>query len=544
MNHRREDANELSRAATAPLQKLRLTFTDRLGIVADIALLLSEHGVNIIAMEVEVDPVIQGVQVYLALDATQSQFPRENIRSMLAVIPGLQRIEPVRSLPRERREAWLRLVLDSISDGLLAVDEKGCLTLINRAAQNLFGMDPAALVGRRVDTLELGDTRLLDALEGRPCLRAPRHHVVGKHRAQFIATTLSIRDGDSHIMGAVEILQNMTQLRSLAQAIIQPEQAAFANIIGSSPALRPTIRLAQQVASTDVVICLRGESGTGKELFTRAIHNESGRTGEFVAINCAALPPDLLESELFGYTGGAFTGAQREGKPGLFELAKDGTLFLDEIGELPPGPQAKLLRVIQESAIRRVGGTREIPMNARIITATSRNLEKMMVEGEFRHDLFYRINVFPIYLPALHERREDIPQLVEHFLFRFNARLKRPAQSLNGAALEKLIQYHWPGNIRELRNVVERAAILSEGRPIGSDSILFNFELGRDTGQIPLTDSAGEPLPRQLARYERKLLMAALGEHRSIRKTALSLGISHTTLLNKLKKHGIELATL
>ncbi len=546
MNHRSEETAERSQVTMTwpPGSKLCLTFADRLGIVADIARILSEYLISITAMEVEVDPLSRVVKVYLSLDASQSGCRWDEVQRILADIPGLQRLEPVQSLPRERHEAWLRLVLDSISDGLLAADQHGCLTLINRAAQTVFGLDPAAVMGQPVDTLALGDTRLPDALGGRCVLRVPRHHVLGNHRAQFLDTTLAIRNEAGQIAGAVEILQDMTQLRSLAQAIIQPERAAFANIVGSSPALQAPIRLAQQVANTDVIVCLQGESGTGKELFTRAIHSESGRRGEFVAINCAALPSELLESELFGYAGGAFTGAQREGKPGLFESAKDGTLFLDEIAELPLGPQAKLLRVIQEGMIRRVGGAQEISVTARIVTATSRNLQKMITTGEFRQDLFYRINVFPILLPALSERKEDIPPLVEHFLFRFNARLKRAAQSLSSAALEKLVDYHWPGNIRELRNVVERAAILSGSRQIGPESILFGCDLARTIDPGRLTGLVGERLPQQLARHEKNLLVAALRENRSIRQTALCLGVSHTAVLNKLKKHGIDPATL
>ncbi|NJN48195.1 MAG: sigma 54-interacting transcriptional regulator [Candidatus Competibacteraceae bacterium] len=232
--------------------------------------------------------------------------------------------------------------MDSISDGLLAADEQGRLTLINRAARTLFGLEPTAAVGQPINTLALGDTQLPEALAGRPCLRVPRHHVFDNHRSQFLATTLSIRDDTGRIAGAVEILQDMKELRSLAQAIIQPEHEAFANIVGASPALQAPIRLAQQVALTDVIVCLRGESGTGKELFARAIHSESGRNGEFVAINCAALPSELLESELFGYAGGAFTGAQRDGKAGLFELAKDGTLFLDENRGIAAGSASQI----------------------------------------------------------------------------------------------------------------------------------------------------------------------------------------------------------
>ena len=540
----REQTVPVSSDLAPPSTKLCLTFTDRVGIVADIARILSEHAISITAMEVEVEPVSHGVQVYLALDIGRNAHKWERAQITLATIPGLQKSELIHSLPRERHEAWLRLVLDSISDGLLAADDQGQLTLINRAARTLFGIEPTSALGQAIEILPLGDSQLPEALAGRPCLRVPRHHVLDGYRSQFLATTLSIQDDTGRIAGAVEILQDMTELRSLAQAIIHPEHEAFANIVGASPALQAPIRLAQQVAPTDVIVCLRGESGTGKELFARAIHNESGRTGEFVAINCAALPSELLESELFGYTGGAFTGAQREGKAGLFELAKDGTLFLDEIGELPPGPQAKLLRVIQEGTLRRIGGAQEIPVTARIVTATGRNLEQMMAAGEFRQDLFYRINVFPILLPALRERKPDIAQLVDHFLFRFNSRLKRPPQWLTAEALEKLMHYEWPGNIRELRNVMERAAILNVNQAITAASVLFSSELNRTIDPVRPAEFTNESLPYQVACYEKNVLINALREHRSIRKTALRLGISHTALLNKIKKHKIDLARL
>lgn len=232
----------------------------------------------------------------------------------------------------------------------------------------------------------------------------------------------------------------------------------------------------------------------------RAIHAESRRSGPFVAVNCAAIPDSLIESELFGYVSGAYTGARKSGRAGLFEQARGGPLFLDEIAELPPGPQAKILRAIQEKRVRRIGGRSEIEVDTRIITATNRNLEQLVETGAFRQDLYYRINVLPIHLPPLNARTDDIPVLANHFLFRISSKLGSRLQRLSAEALDKLIHHDWPGNVRELKNVIERAAILCDTTLIGAESILFGFELAAAasaTGGLAAPVQAGAPLARQ-----------------------------------------------
>jgi transcriptional regulator of aroF, aroG, tyrA and aromatic amino acid transport len=250
----------------------------------------------------------------------------------------------------------------------------------------------------------------------------------------------------------------------------------------------------------------------------------------------------LLESELFGYVSGAFTGASKEGKPGLFETASGGTLFLDEIGEMPFSLQAKLLRVIEEKCVRRVGGSKEIPINTRIITASNENLEQMLRDKLFREDLYYRINVLPIHIAPLRERIDDIPLLVDHFLFQLDCKLEKIPQSLTKRAMDKLYAHNWPGNVRELKNVIERAAILCESDQIDVDCILFSFEIGKTGGELKnyfLRTYEGQPLHALLDLYEKQTIRQALGMSGSIRKAAKCLGVSHTTLLHKLRKHKI-----
>jgi transcriptional regulator with PAS, ATPase and Fis domain len=260
-------------------------------------------------------------------------------------------------------------------------------------------------------------------------------------------------------------------------------------------------------------------------------------------INCAALPEQLLESELFGYVGGAFTGGRREGRPGLFECAAGGSVFLDEIGEMPLSSQAKILRVIQDRRVRRMGGSKEIPIDTRIITATHRPLEQLVDGRMFRQDLYYRINVLPIHIPPLCERTEDIPLLVEHFLFQLASRLKKSLQSISPDAMQRLHGHYWPGNVRELKNVIERAAILCESDMIQASAIVFSHDLGSvchpsAAGRIP-AGGGDRPfsLRQVMADYERDLIAKVLDRCRSKREAARFLEISHTALLHKIKKH-------
>jgi len=314
-------------------------------------------------------------------------------------------------------------------------------------------------------------------------------------------------------------------------------------IVGESASLKEVRAETERVAATDATVLLEGESGTGKELFARAIHTLSSRRDRpFVAINCAAIPDTLLESELFGHERGAFTGAAGR-RLGKFELADGGTVFLDEIGELTAATQAKLLRVLQERSFHRVGGTSVIQVDVRIVAASNRPLDKLVAQGAFREDLFYRVRVFPIRIPSLRERPEDIGPLVDHFLTELPRELGKKAMSLHPAARERLFAYDWPGNVRELRNCLERAMILAEGDVIGER----HLRLSPEPRTVPAPQAAGgdEPLTairdRAAAAAERAALARALERAKGDRTAAAqTLGLTARRLEAKLREHGLD----
>jgi transcriptional regulator with GAF, ATPase, and Fis domain len=302
--------------------------------------------------------------------------------------------------------------------------------------------------------------------------------------------------------------------------------------IGQSPEWRQVLRQATQVAVTDTTVFLQGESGTGKEVVARFIHRASPRKrGPFVAINCAALPEQLLESELFGYERGAFTGAQ-QAKAGQIELAATGVLFLDEVSEMSPMAQAKLLRVLQEREFLRLGGTRPVKANVRVIAASNRDLRRAVAEGRFREDLFYRLQVFDIRMPPLRERRGDIPLLIDAFLLELKRSRGTSSAGLTPGALEMLVGYEWPGNVRELHNALERAAILCQGGPITGEHLSL-----RSTSFVP------RRLPPNLPEVERQTIEQVLQESDwNKAKAARRLGITRTQLYGRLRKYGVERA--
>ncbi|MBK6847322.1 MAG: sigma 54-interacting transcriptional regulator [Proteobacteria bacterium] len=313
----------------------------------------------------------------------------------------------------------------------------------------------------------------------------------------------------------------------------------FEQLIGRSPALQQVLQQVKRVVDTRVTVCIGGETGTGKELIARAIHEQSRRRDKlFVAQNCAALPETLLESELFGHRKGAFTGAEQD-KKGLFELADGGTLLLDEIGEMPAPLQAKLLRVLQDGEVRPLGATRSRKVDARIVCATHRNLEEEVKSGRFRQDLYYRLVVFPITMPPLRERVEDIPLLAERFLQRYAAELRKPAPAITPRALERLCAYRWPGNIRELENEMQRLAIMvDEGAPIEAEQLSPAVHGGLLAA--PQALPASGTLKLMLDQVERELLLAALANHgHNKTRTAATLGITREGLHKKLARFGL-----
>jgi formate hydrogenlyase transcriptional activator len=317
------------------------------------------------------------------------------------------------------------------------------------------------------------------------------------------------------------------------QTLQVSDERRFEQVIGNSPALELVLEQVERVASTDSTVLIQGETGTGKELIARAIHNISARCGRsFVKLNCAAIPLDLLESELFGHERGAFTGAIAQ-KVGRFEMADKGTLFLDEVGDIPLALQPKLLRVLQEQEFERLGSTRTHQVDVRLVAATNRDLAKMVKRGEFRIDLYYRLNVFPVTLPPLRERREDIPDLVAHFVDIYSRRMDKQIDEIPAETLSALSSYPWPGNIRELQNIIERAVILS------NDGVLPN-PLPKAEAQ----DAIMPPTTTTLRDTERTLILSTLESVGWViggpKGAAAKLGLKRTTLIHKMQKLGIS----
>jgi DNA-binding NtrC family response regulator len=364
------------------------------------------------------------------------------------------------------------------------------------------------------------------------------------------------------------IVAKAMRTHMLARRDARPEAAASRGrfrLVGDSPAIRQIYAVVEKVADTPSTVLITGESGTGKELVARALHDNSSRhSGPFIKINCAAIPKTLMESELFGYEKGAFTGAVGS-KPGRFELAHAGTLFLDEIGEIPTEMQVKLLRVLQESEFERVGGIKTIKVDVRLLTATNRDLASEIATGGFREDLYYRLNVVPIHLPALRERRQDIPLLVDHFIARFNERLKKQVTGIDAEAVERLVAHNWPGNIRELENVIERTILFCESTQIrlqdlpaelgGAPASTSSPSMPEVAAPQPAPAPAPSTLPpvgeevgslkeavrAETERVERELIQRALDETGgNVTQAARKLQISRKSLQTKMKELGLR----
>ena len=385
-----------------------------------------------------------------------------------------------------------------------------------RTKDRIIGVMEAINKIRGVFTIE--DVRLLEAFANQLALALENARLIQELRA------------------AQERLSE--ENRYWREAMVQTVQ--FETLVGESPKMQDVYRLVERVLNTITNVLLTGESGTGKELIARVIHYEGPRAkGPFIAVNCAAIPETLLEAELFGYERGAFTGATQR-KPGRFELAAGGTLFLDEIGDMSPVLQSKLLRVLQEKEFERVGGTETLTHNARIVAATNQDLERLVAEGRFRKDLYYRLNVYPIALPPLRERQEDLSPLTMHFLKRFSQELRKEVQGISNEAMGLLERYTWPGNVRELENVIERAVILCQGTVVTAQDLPSL----REHLKVPILNGDAFRLPANgivLAELEKELIRQALEQtHHNKSHAARKLGLSRTQLRTRMRHYGLE----
>ncbi len=431
-----------------------------------------------------------------------------------------------------------RAIVDSISDGLLVVDEDGRVRHMNAPAGRILTLNPEQSVGRRF--AELLDFEPIIA----PIFRSgigyyDRELIIdsGRRHLHLIDTAIPIKDAQGKVQSVVNTFREFNRAKRIAQQIAgSPARYTFDDIIGTSDCLRQAVGDARKAALGTANILLNGPSGTGKEVFAQAIHAYGDRRdAPFIAVNCAALPRELIESELFGYVAGSFTGAQKGGRPGKFEMASGGTIFLDEITEMPLDLQAKLLRVLQEREVTRIGATRPIPVDVRVIAASNRNLKDAIARREFRDDLYYRLHVVSIAIPALKERRSDIPMLATHFLRKYAATAGKPVFTISDEALRAMTGYDWPGNVRELENTLERLVVLSDGTEIQ------RFDPPGDA-RVPPPSPAVAPALKTLREHERDVIAATLihVDH-NVTKAAEILGIARPTLYSKIRDYGIAL---
>jgi len=464
----------------------------------------------------------------------------------------MEKSDPIDTKDLQRQLEMYRLVFDSIYNGAIVTDAEGYITHFNKPYGEFLGVDPTEQIGRHcTDAVENSRMHMV-AETGIPEINQS-HRIMGqnmvvqripiKKNNRVIAVFGQVMFKDvkdvRRLAAELSLLESKVKLYEAELINLRSTRYTFDSIIGKSETIRTLKQEALRAAANQYPVLISGESGTGKELFAQAIHHASARKlYPFVRINCAAIPRDLLESELFGYEKGAFTGAKTEGKPGKFELAHQGTVFLDEIGDLPLEMQPKLLRAIEDNEFERVGGTRIICSNFRVIAATNQNLEKMLADGRFRKDLFYRLNVIPLHIPPLRERREDIMAIAAYLLEQLRSEANIPRIRLDEQAQNALEKHEWQGNVRELSNVLERTMSVLEDDTIRLENLPFYLHRGRRL-QAPASRSS---LKDMQARTEKEAICFALREANNNKAHAARiLGIHRTLLYKKMKKFDLPL---
>ncbi|MBK5460176.1 sigma-54 interaction domain-containing protein [Peribacillus sp. TH27] len=457
-------------------------------------------------------------------------------------------------------EQELKKIIETSNNNITITDEKGIILYSNPKLWEIYGMDPASYIGTSVYQLEKEGllTPSINALvlKEKKAMRIMQHTQTG-HVVMSTGYPIFNKEGllvrvISYGQDQTEILQLQEQYEQLQRIVkgyqtevedLREKELDYHDMIARSNATKQILKTIHNVAKTDATILLLGPSGVGKSTFARSVHNQSNRRKEpFIEVNCSTIPESLFESEIFGYEPGSFTGANKQGMQGLIEQADSGTLFLDEIGELPLAMQAKLLKVLQEKKIKRIGGKKESLINFRLIAATNQDLKGMVNEGKFRLDLFYRLNVIPIQIPALHERKEDIPLLIQHYLQKTNDKYQK-LKKFHPTTYEVLTHYQWPGNIRELENLIEQLILIIE------EPIIFPKHLPQTiTGQIEQTENSSSQtieqesdenhdLKKTLEKVELQLITKAYKQCKTTYQMAEYLGVSQPTVIYKLKKY-------
>lgn len=454
------------------------------------------------------------------------------------------------TIPIEHSNYYLNTLIETSSDAIAIINALGEVEYWNSQAEQIYGIPLLAIKKKKISTFfKKEDLKLLEILETKkPVFNVYHQPLPDKH---VLISSSPILDSDGNLIGAISIDQDITSIVNLNEKLsltttelqkvkqqynLQGQIGPFSEIKGHSSAIQSTKVLALKVAKTDATVLIQGESGVGKELFAQGIHEASLRKDQpFIPINCGAIPEALFESEFFGYEKGSFTGAHKDGKAGKVEMADGGTLFLDEIGMLPLDMQVKLLRVLQEREVSRIGGSISIKVNCRIVAATNSDLEDMIKKGLFREDLYYRLNVVTLKISPLRERIEDIPILVTNFVQEYCAKYQKEIPTLLNSAMEMFTNYQWPGNIRELRNVVERMIIIIDNATIHAEDIMTIFPVTINN----LVDKKG--LAQEKAQLEHERIKEVLIETYGNKSAAAKkLGISRVSLYNKIKQYNID----
>jgi len=457
------------------------------------------------------------------------------------------RLEEAKSRLKEASR-WRRALVQGFGDGLVAVDNTGIVTEINSRGGEILGIDIALARGSQLEQTYRGEAPVLELVRtGKEC--RDQEIIVDPSGRRVQSSASLLRDEDGMVVGAVAFLREMHGPQPVRKVPVVARRYQFEDIVGSSVAMQMAREWAQLAATCNSTVLILGDSGTGKELFASAIHQASSRSrGPFLAINCAAMPESLIESELFGFSEGSFTGARKGGQGGKFEMAHGGTIFLDEIGEMSLGMQAKLLRVLQERTVSRIGSSREIDVDIRVIAATHCDLTQDVEAGRFREDLYYRLAVLEVRIPPLQERKEDIPELASSLVAKISRRLERGTVPVGQDALQKLAGYSWPGNVREMENVLERALVRARGAhhlaaehiELPVNGIRHGVARGREASFRAEPAGSG-----RLRDMEKRTIAEALSACRgNIKQTAARLGIARNTLYRKMQEFELETAEL
>ena len=443
-------------------------------------------------------------------------------------------------MPNRTQSKERDVILDSITEGVFTVDSDWCITSFNRAAEEITGIPRKNALGHKCSDILRADVCETDCAlrqtmkTGKPVINKAVHIVDAKGERHAIAiSTALLKDENGKIIGGVETFRDMSLVEELRKRI--EGRYCCEDIISQNHRMQNLFGILPNIAESDCTVLIEGESGTGKELFARAIHNLSFRKGKsFVAVNCGALPDTLLESELFGYKAGAFTDAKKD-KPGRFAMAEGGTLFLDEIGDVSAAVQVRLLRVLQERTYEPLGAVSSVNANVRVITAANKKLSELVEQGRFREDLYYRINVMKLELPPLRERKDDIPLLVNHFINRFRRLRKKNINCVTDEVLASLLAYDYPGNVRELENIIEHCFVLCQGEVIEKKHLPASVCPSSSVGKIKTSEIT------TLKQMEQLLIIEALRRNKGNQTaTAKELGINKSTLFRKLKAYDIK----